>query len=415
MATVTIRATEQLAMDGGSPVRTKPWLFWPDNTEAEWKETVEPALREVYLSRIEGLPGPKSAAFGQAFADYCGATYGLFMPHGTDAIAAALSGALDLDGFGDSGEVLLPNYTFVASASAPLDVRCSLAFVDVDPVTYTMSVEAAEAAIRPGKTVALLPVHLGGHPANMDALNALARKHGLKVVEDCAQSHGAEVNGRKVGSLGDAGAFSFQSSKNLTSGEGGAVTTDDMDTYHRVHAFSNVGRVPGGARWEYPRLGWNYRTSEYLAVLLLTRLPRLEEQTQRRFDNAAYLSSRLSEIEGIQPPVVAPWATMHGYHLYIMRYDPAGFGGRSRGDFLKALSAEGVDCTSGYGQLLSEEGGMKRICEMHPKLIRVEPCPNIEAATQECVWLYQNMFLGDRSDMDDIIEAIAKIQRAFRG
>jgi dTDP-4-amino-4,6-dideoxygalactose transaminase len=347
-------------------------------------------------------------------ADYCGAAHGLMMPHGTDAIAAALSGALDLDGFGDGGEVILPNYTFVASASAPLHVRCTLAFVDIDPVTYTMSPEAAEAAIRPGVTTALLPVHLAGQPADMPRLNALAKKNGLKVVEDCAQAHGAEANGEKVGSLGDAGAFSFQSSKNLTSGEGGAVTTDDLDIYHRVCAFSNVGRAPGGARWEYPRLGWNYRPSEYLAALLLTRLPQLESQIRLRNENARYLSENLARIEGITPPAVAPWATMHGYHLYIFRYRSDAFGGRDRADFIRALSAEGISCSSGYGQPLSEEGGMKRLREVHPRLVRVEPCPNVEAATRETVWLYQNQLLGDSSDMDDVAEAVAKIRKAFR-
>ena len=412
MATLLNSSTDRLAVDGGAPVRTRPWPDWPANTADEWRETVEPALRDVFLSKTEGLPGPQAERFGEAMAEYCGARHGLMMPHGTDAIAAALSGALDLDGFAEGGEVIVPNYTFVATASAALDVRCTLTFVDVDPVTYTMSVEAAEAAIRPGKTVALLPVHLAGHPADMDGLNALARKHGLKVIEDCAQAHGAEVNGRKVGSLGDAGAFSFQSSKNLTSGEGGAVVTDDLDTFHRVMAFSNVGRRPGGARWEYPRLGWNYRPSEYVAALLLTRLPQLEEQTRRRNVNALYLSERLKEIGGLEPPVHAPWATLHGYHLYICRYRPEAFGGRSRGNFLRALEAEGIPCSPGYGLPLSEEGGVKRLRELYPHLVRVEPCPNVESACRETVWLFQNLFLGDERDMDDIATAVAKIRQS---
>src|SRR5262245_5755530 len=124
MTTVMTQAPARLAIDGGSPVRTRPWPVWPDNTEVEWNDSVGPALREVYLSRTEGLPSPKAEEFGAAMAEYCGARHGLMMPHGTDAIAACISGALDLDGFGPGGEVILPNYTFVASASAPLDVRC---------------------------------------------------------------------------------------------------------------------------------------------------------------------------------------------------------------------------------------------------------------------------------------------------
>lgn len=414
MTTVFPSTTAQLALHGGAPVRTRPWPKWPNNTEQEWNETVEPALREVYLSCTEGLPCPVSERFGQAMADYCEARYGLLMPHGTDAIAAALSGVLDLDGFEEGGDVILPNYTFVATASAALDVRCSITFVDIDPQTYTMSVEATEAAIQPGKTRALLPVHLAGHPADMDRLNALARKHDLKVVEDCAQSHGAEVNGRKVGSLSDAGAFSFQSSKNLTCGEGGAVTTNDLDTHHRVISFSNVGRIPGGARWEYHRLGWNYRPSEYVAAILLTRLPRLEEQIRLRNQNARTLSERLSGIEGITPPVLAPWATLHGYHLYIMKYDSEAFGGRSRQEFLDALNAEGIPCSPGYTLPLSEQTGMKQMRERYPHLVRVEPCPHTEVACNTSVWFYQNQFLGEERDMEDIAEAVAKVQSAFR-
>jgi len=255
---------------------------------------------------------------------------------------------------------------------------------------------------------------LGGHPANMEALRRIADKHGLKIVEDCAQSHGAEVNGRKVGSLGDAGAFSFQSSKNLTSGEGGMVTTNDKDTHDRVHAFMNVGRAPGGARWEYPRLGWNYRPSEYLAALLIPRLAKLEAQTDHRNANAAYLATELKQIEGITPPKLGPWVTKHGYHLYGMKYNPEGFGGKPRSDFLRALSAEGVPCSSGYGAPLSREAGMAHLAQKYPELIRELPCPVVERVCQESVWLFQNLLLGSQQDMDDVVEAVAKIQRTWR-
>ncbi len=413
MTIVAGGTADTLALDGGAPARDKPWPDWPGNTEVEWRERVEPALREVYLSDVEGLPCPRALEFGEAFAQACGARYGALLPHGTDALAAALIAALDLDGFTDGGEILLPNYTFVATASAALDAGYRVVYADIDPATYTLCPRAAEAALRPGETTALLPVHLAGHPADMEALNALARRHGLKVIEDAAQAHGATTTAGPVGSLADAGAFSFQSTKNLTSGEGGAVTTNDQDLLHRVMAFSNVGRVPGGARWEYPRLGWNYRPSEYIAALLLTRLPKLEEQATRRAKNAATLSRLLEQVGGLTPPALAPWVTRHGYHLYICRYHAEAFGGRSRGDFLRALSAEGVPCSPGYGQPLSEEEGMRRLRERHPHLVRVEPCPNVEAACQETVWLYQYELLGDASDMADIAEAVAKIRKAF--
>jgi dTDP-4-amino-4,6-dideoxygalactose transaminase len=409
--------SEKLAILGGTPVRNmqiKPWSPWPLTSIKEWESEIEPRFREVYLSGAEGLGGKKSEELDERYAKYSGTNYAVFMPHGTDAISAALAGVLDLDGFGDGGEVIIPNYTFVATASAALDRKCTVAFVDIDPDNFTLAPAAVEATIRPGRTRAILPVHLGGHPANMDALRLIAEKHGLAMIEDCAQAHGAEYRGKKVGSLGDAGAFSFQSSKNLTSGEGGMVTTDDKDVRDRVYAFMNVGRAPGGARWEYPRLGWNYRPSEYLAALLIARLEKLEAQIDVRNANAAYLSKELKQIDGITPPKLSPWVTKHGYHLYCAKYNPEGFGGKPRSEFLNVLRAEGVPCSSGYGSPLSREAGMAHLARKYPHLIRELPCPVTEQVCKESVWLFQNLLLSSREDMDDIVEAIAKIQRAWR-
>jgi dTDP-4-amino-4,6-dideoxygalactose transaminase len=247
----------------------------------------------------------------------------------------------------------------------------------------------------------------------MTALNAIAQKHGLAVIEDCAQAHGAEYRGQKVGAIGDVGAFSFQSSKNLTSGEGGCLLTNDQDIRDRAYAFKDVGRRPGGERWEYPRLGWNYRTSEYLAAILLARLENLEEETRRRNENATYLSEALDEIDGITPPRWQPWVTRHGYHLYMMLYDPQPFGGRSRDEFVQALDAEGVSCTAGYKRPLTDEGALTTVAARYPHLVHRRPCPNIEYACDHSVWFYQQMLLGNRADMDQIVEAIVKIQRAF--
>lgn len=408
--------SNHLAISGGTPVRNiekQPWSAWPLTTPEEWESSVEPLLREVYLSANEGSGGTMIGRFSEAYAAYTGTTYALFMPHGTDSISAALASALDLDGFSDGGEVIVPNYTFVATASAVLERRCSVAFADISPETFTLDPESVEAAIGP-KTRAILPVHLGGHPADMGALRNIAERHDLAVIEDCAQAHGAEYEGKKVGSLSDAGAFSFQSSKNLTAGEGGMVTTNDKDVHDRVCAFMNVGRAPGGARWEYPRLGWNYRPSEYLAALLSVRLELLETQTVRRNRNAGYLSNALKPIEGITPPKLAPWATKHGYHLYCMRYDPQGFGGRSRAEFVSALAAEGVPCSIGYRSPLSEEPGMAYVGEKYPGIIRSLPCPHAESVCAESVWLFQNLFLGSEADMDQIVEAIGKIQGVWR-
>ncbi len=411
----SLASIETLAIDGGTPVRDtqkRPWPAWPNNSESNWEAEIEPALREVYTSRSEGLPATQCESFGSAFAAYCDGRYGIIMPHGTDAISAALAGALDLDGIGEGGEVIIPNYTFIATASAPISVRCSLALVDIDPQSFTILPEAIEAAIT-SQTRAIIPVHLGGHPADMDPINAIAKKHDLFVIEDCAQAHGAEYRGKKVGALGHVGAFSFQSSKNLTSGEGGCLITDDVDIRDRAYAFKDVGRRPGGERWEYPRLGWNYRTSEYLAAILLKRLPDLESQTRRRNENAKFLSDELGKIDGITPPSSKDYVTRHGYHLYIMQYDPSAFGGKTRDQFLDALRGEGITSSPGYQRPLTDEGALKTVAERYPHMVRRMPCPNVEHVSSHSIWLYQSMLLADHEDLEDIVEAVVKIQSAF--
>ncbi len=407
--------SNQLAVSGGTPVRNTeidPWSPWPLHTTEEWESKIEPLLREVYMSGNEGSGGTMIERFGGQYAQYTGTNYALFMPHGTDSISAALAGALDLDGFSAGGEVIVPNYTFVATASAVLERRCTVVFVDISPATFTIDPAAVESAIT-RETRAILPVHLGGHPADMEALQDIARRHNLAIIEDCAQAHGAEYRTKKVGALSDVGAFSFQASKNLTSGEGGMVTTNNKDIHDRVSAFMNVGRAPGGARWEYPRLGWNYRPSEYLAAILLVRLALLEAQTDIRNRNATYLSNVLEAIEGITPPELAPWVTKHGYHLYCLKYNPEGFGGKSRQTFVDALSAEGVPCSLGYRSPLSEEPGMAHVAQKYPSLTRALPCPNAASVCEQSVWLFQNLLLGSEMDMDQIVEAITKIRRAW--
>ena len=408
-------SADRLAVNGGTPVRDRvrnPWPSWPANTETEWDREVGPALREVYLERTEGLPSGRSDRFASEFAAYCGAGYGLMMPHGTDAISASIAGALDLDGLREGGEIIIPNYTFIATASAVLSVRCRLALVDIDPVSFTLDPNAVRAALS-DRTAGILPVHMGGHPADMDALNAIADQHGLVVVEDAAQAHGAEHRGRKVGPIGDVGAYSFQSSKNLTAGEGGCLVTDRPHIYERACAFRDVGRRPGGERWEYPRHGWNYRTSEYLACILLVRLRRLQRQTEVRSRNAAHLTRELQRVGGLSPPAARPWVTRHGCHLYMTLYDPGQFGGRSRDEFVAALTAEGIDCTPGYQRPLTDEGALKSVSEAYPDRVRRLPCPNVENVCGRSVWFYQSMLLGARKDMDDIAEAVDKIKRAF--
>src|SRR5262249_45284509 len=224
------RLTGTLAKDGGTPVRDvrlRPWASERTGLLANWHAGARTRLRRVFLSGIEGLPQPLAQEFAQAWAKHCGCQYGLLLAHGTDALRIALAAMFDHDGLDYGGEIIVPNFSFIASATAPLDRRFGIAFVDVDPDTLLLDATRVEEAILPGKTRAIMPVHLFGQPADMTALRAIAVRHGLKIVEDAAQAHGAVWESGPVGSRGDAAGFSFQSSKNLNCGEGGALTTND--------------------------------------------------------------------------------------------------------------------------------------------------------------------------------------------
>lgn len=406
--------SDRLAVDGGTPVHTGGWPAWPVVDEESWRERVEPRLKAIYLGRAEGLPNTRAQEFEATFGEYLGVEHAMLTAHGTDALMVLVAAALNLDGLGRGGEVLCPQYTFIASASAALAVQCGVCFVDIDRRSFDLSPEAVEAAIGPN-TAAIMAVHLGGQACDMDALQKIADKHGLALLEDCAQAHGALHHETQVGAVGLGGGFSFQSSKNLTSGEGGLITTNDHDVYLRSYALRNIGRFPGGERWEHPLLGWNYRGSEYLAALLSARFETFCDEAATRDANGIYLNSLLANIPGITPPERMPWCGRHAYHLYMGHYDPAAFGGHTRNEFLAALRAEGIPAGSGYGMLLSDQEALKLLRERYPDRIRVTESSETEWVIEHTFWLTQNILLADRESLAHIAEAITKVQRAWGG
>src|SRR5919109_2176302 len=213
------RLSGRLAKDGGAPVRDvrlRPWASPDSGKLGAWLTAVGPRFRKIFLSGVEGLPQPLAREFGRRWADYCGCRFGLLLPHGTDALRIALAAAFDHDGLDYGGEVIVPNLSFIASATSALDRRFGVALVDVEPETLLLDPARVEKAIVPGRTRAILPVHQFGQPADMTSFRAIALRHGLKIIEDAAQAHGAEWETGRVGSLGDAAGFSFQSSKNLS-------------------------------------------------------------------------------------------------------------------------------------------------------------------------------------------------------
>jgi dTDP-4-amino-4,6-dideoxygalactose transaminase len=400
--------SKQLAIDGGTPVRTRPFQGWPI-----WDEREEQALLRTLRSGQWGIGGEETEAFEQEFAQATGVRFALSVTNGTAALEAALRAA----GVGYGDEVIVPPYTFVATASAVLLVGAIPVFADIDPETYCLDPAAAEAAITP-RTKAILPVHIAGNPADIDSLCAIAGRHGLTVIEDACQSHGARLGGNATGSLGDMGCFSFQSSKNINSGEGGAITTNDPDLFERAWSFKNCGRTRGGEWYQHDVIGDNFRMSQFQAAVLRAQLTRMEEWADRRAANGAYLCKGLSEIGGLIPQRTYDKVTRHGFHFILTRYQPEAFGGWPREQFIAALHAEGIPASRGYIPLYNT-GAVENTTRLLRQTLRlgegVPPeCPVTErACSEEAVWLLgQSPLLGPREDLDDVLAAVAKIRAA---
>jgi dTDP-4-amino-4,6-dideoxygalactose transaminase len=352
------------------------------------------------------------ADFEQEFARYCGTKYAITCVNGSVAIRLALMAC----GVKPGDEVIIPPYTFIATASVVAETNCVPVFVDIDPDTYNLDPAAVEKAITP-RTKAMIPVHFAGQACHMDALMQIAARHHLKVIEDAAHAHGGEYKGRKLGSIGDAGCFSFQSSKNLTSGEGGIVVTHDEKMADMIDSLRNVGRVKGGQWYEHHHLGCNYRITQLQTAILSTQLKRLEEQTRRRNENGLYLNSLLEKIDGIRPLTRGHGETLHTYHIYIFRYDKNCFNNLPKKEFAAMLAAEGVPSFMGYPEPLYKQPVFQKRnfgCYAIPEEVDYTKvyCPVAEKACYEdAVWILQPAMLGSREDMEKFAEAIRKIHR----
>jgi dTDP-4-amino-4,6-dideoxygalactose transaminase len=400
-------AAGQLALHGGTPVRTTPFTSWPI-----WDAREEQALLRALHSGEWGIGGSETEAFEAELAAVVGVTHSLTVTTGTSALVAALRAC----GVGYGDEVIVPPYTFVATATACLLAGALPVFADIDPLTYTLDPAAVEACITP-RTRAIMPVHIGGYPADMDRLLEVGRRHGLRVIEDAAQAIGARWRDRSVGSIGDMGSFSFQSSKNINSGEGGALTTNDAELHQQAWSYKNCGRTPGGLWYQHDVLGDNLRLSQFQAAILRAQLTRLEEQAELRLTNGGYLCAGLRALGGIEPQPEDARVTRHGFHLVIARYNAEAFSGWSRARFIEALRAEGIPCAQGYVPIYQAEGVRQGSADLH-KAMGSTPaaidCPvAVRVCAEESIWIgSQSVLLGTQQDMDDILTAIEKIRAA---
>ncbi|MET9269455.1 DegT/DnrJ/EryC1/StrS family aminotransferase [Kribbella sp. NPDC003557] len=374
-----------------------------DHTMTAWPQYGDEeaaALLEVLNSGKWGsTSGDVVATFEREFAEYQQAGHAVCLANGTLAIAVALRAA----GVGIGDEVIVPPYTFIATASAALFVGAVPVFADVDPDTHLLDPVATEAAVTE-RTKAIVVVHLAGRPADLDAFTALGARHGLTIVEDAAQAHGAAYKGRAVGAIGDLGTFSFQSSKNITAGEGGVVLTDSPELAGAVYSLVNVGRVPGGGWYQHESVGYNLRLTEFQAAILrvqLRRHPALQEQRER---NARLLTDLLSKVDGIQLPPDDPAVTAHGRHLFMLRAP-----GR-RDAVLKSLAAAGYDrASSGYVPLHRNAAVLREAKAITTRLNQPYPelrCPNADELSTDTIWLPQPYLLGTATETEALATTI---------
>lgn len=387
-----------LAINGGTPVRDKrvPWPPWPS---FDLKDRLE--LIRTFESG-KWWYGEKVKEFESRFAALQDAKYCITCSTGT----IGLEIAMQAHGIKPGDEVLVPAFSFVATATAVARMGGKPVFVDVDS-SWCLDPDAIEAAIT-SRTTGVLPVHFGGRVADMDKIRVVADRRGLRVYEDAAHAWGSAWKGKGAGVLGRGGVFSFQMFKNLTAGEGGAITSDDEEFADKCRSIVNCGRVKSKAWYYHAELGTNARITELQASLLLTQLDKLPAQTARRERNAAILDRGLSDIEGFVLQPGDGRISRRSYHFYAFRIDAERFG-CDRMQFVKACQAEGLPVTEMY---YPEPLYRQPVFYEHPSGdYRNVKCPVAEdLAWKSAIWLNHWLLLGSESDMHQIVEIIRKVK-----
>lgn len=397
----------ELALFGGKPVRKKPFPVWPRVTAGQ-KEQLLNTLESDSL----GIGSDAIKAFEDQFAEFQDAKYCIATSSGTNALWVALKAG----GVSAGDEVIIPPYTFIATASAVLMANAVPVFVDIDPETFNIDPVLIEKAITE-RTKVIMPVHIAGNPADMDRINDIAKKYNITVIEDAAQAHGAEWDGVKVGALAAGGIFSFQSSKNMNSGEGGAIISNDDTFMNSCFAYYNCGRQRGREWYEHQIVGGNHRINAMAASLLLPQLQSVEDDMVIRDKNRKKLDRALNS-EGLVTIGSYEKATRVANHLYLLKYKADYFNDVPREKFFDAMRAEGVNTYAGYKPLYREKVFDNQDDDF-PWLKDIDyagiSCAETELiADYQSVWLTQNHLLGNDRDTQDIINAFEKVTTALK-
>ncbi|BDZ66866.1 DegT/DnrJ/EryC1/StrS family aminotransferase [Methanobacterium ferruginis] len=324
-------------------------------------EEVEKVLKSGFIAQ-----GPKVAEFEEAFASYVGTEHAIAVSSGTTALHLALLAA----GVGAGDEVITTPFSFAATGNCALYVGARPVFVDIDPKTYNINPELIKGAITE-KTKAILPVHLYGQPAQMDSINTIAEEHDLVVIEDAAQAHGAMFQDKKVGSLGDMGCFSFYPTKNMTTSEGGMITTNNPEMADKARILRAHGEKE---RYQHEILGYNFRMTDIAASIGLVQLKKLDGFNQKRIENAEYLTEHIKVLNGIKPPYVSP-EVRHVFHQYTIRVEDG-----KRKDIMEYLNQEGIGTGIHYPIPIYKQ-------KLYQDLGYHDKCPETEKAASEVLSL----------------------------
>jgi dTDP-4-amino-4,6-dideoxygalactose transaminase len=398
----------KLAIHGGAPTRTEPFSPWPLFDEQE-----STALQQALESRAwtstpyqgDDIPARR---FAQRLAAYHETKYGVATSSGTGALQIAFAAA----GIRPGDEVIVPPNTFIATVTPILHLGAIPVFVDVEPETLNLDPAAVEAAITE-HTRAIVPLHLAGYPCDMDQINAIAAKHGLKVIADACHAHGSEWKGTKVAALSDLAAFSFQQGKNITAGEGGAVVTNDRELFDLCFMYHNDGRGVGDRMGYYEVQGWNFRMSAFQAAVLSVQLERLDDWLNQKAEAVAYIDHGLSEVEGLSFPKADSRATRISYLYPRLVYDASAFGGVTIERFADALDAEGLPVAVVRTQPLYKHPLFTEQRFFYEGIKRMDyrrvHCPVAESARGQSIYFDHTVLLSDRAALDDFVEAISKV------
>lgn len=400
-----------LAINDGKKIFTDAFSLAP--YPAVYPETAR-KISDLYLNtRAWSYYGEHEKKFAENFAAYHDSRYGVFMANGTVTLECALA-ALEI---GPGDEVIVPAYTWMATAMAVLYVGAIPVFIDSRPDTFCIDPAAFEAAVTP-RTKAVIPVHLFGSIADIDTICAIAGKHGIAVIEDCAHAHGGKWDGKGVGSFGAIGSFSFQQSKIMTAGEGGLCTTGDEVLFDKLSRLKHIGNAQGSKQHQPATppppglLCRNYRATEFQAVILQSQLDHLKEETALREKGAAYLKQRFESIPGLKVQARGRKATSQNYYVFAVTVDPAALRpGITRDHIIAALQAEGVpEVFPGWGAPVHKH----RLWNVEASKYRISGCEVAEDIIRNRVILFALMWLmASRSDQEKLGDAMEKVMKEY--